>query len=132
MSEQSRGTVQSASTALASGDLTSFLDLLDDDVTMNVPGRSELAGEHQGKDRVRWVFERETELCGGKTPDVDVHDVLESGEHGVLLHKVTFERDGRTLEDNSVLVFQLTDGRISAIWVHPQDQYANDEFWGGA
>ncbi len=50
----------------------------------------------------------------------------------MLLHKVTFERDGRTLEDNSVLVFQITDGRISAIWVHPQDQYANDEFWGGA
>ena len=131
MQEQGGDTVRMASQALESGNLQGFLDLLAEDVTFHVPGRSELAGEHRGREAVHRVFERETELCGGNSPRVEAHDALATEQHGVLLHKVVFQREGRTLVDNSVLVFQLRDGKISEIWLHPQDLYANDEFWAG-
>jgi ketosteroid isomerase-like protein len=131
MQQQAGNSVRQASQALESGNLQGFLDLLADDVRFHIPGRSELAGEHQGKEAVHRIFERETELCGGNSPQVEAHDVLANDQHGVLLHKVVFQRSGRTLEDNSVLVFQLREGKISEIWLHPQDLYANDEFWAG-
>ena len=121
--------VRRASQALERGDMQTFLGLASEDVVFHVPGRSELAGDHRGKEAVHRVFERETELCGGNRPQVDAHDVLASEEHGVVLHKVKFQRQAKSLEDNSVLVFQLTEGRISEIWLHPQNLYANDEFW---
>lgn len=121
--------INQAADALARGDMRAFLSLASDDVTFHVPGRSELSGDHTGKDAVHRVFERETELCGGKRPEVEVHDSIASADHGVILHKARFQRGERSLEDNSVLVAQLENGQITAMWLHPEDLYANDEFW---
>ena len=39
------------------------------------------------------------------------------------------ERGGRTLRDNTVLVFQISDGKAAEVWQYWADQYAADELF---
>ena len=47
-----------------------------------------------------------------------------------MLARATGQREGETLDDNSVQVFHIKDGKITEQRLHPGDAYANDEFWG--
>jgi hypothetical protein len=55
-------------------------------------------------------------------------DVLVNDEHAVALYVACGEREGKTLEDKSVLVSHMRDGRFVETWQHSEDQYAADEF----
>jgi hypothetical protein len=67
------------------------------------------------------------ELTGG-TFRVELHDVLANDEHAVALYVARGERQGRTLEDKSVLVSHIGNGKFVETWQHSEDQYAADEF----
>jgi hypothetical protein len=47
----------------------------------------------------------------------------------VVLAEAHAERQGKTLDDRGVNVFHIKDGKVTEFWLHPGDQYANDEFW---
>ena len=51
------------------------------DIVWYAPGRSQLAGDHQGVDTVLGYFGRTMELTGGSFR-VEVHDVVANDEHG--------------------------------------------------
>jgi uncharacterized protein len=57
-------------------------ELFHPDIVWHAPGRSRLAGDHQGVDAVLGFFGRTMELTGGAFR-VEVHDVLAS--HGSLI-----------------------------------------------
>ena len=99
-----------------------------EEVRYHVPGRSPLGGDYQGAAQVLGWLGRQFELSGG-TIRAEVHDVVANDEHAVSLITVRGERAGKQLEDNSVQVFHIHDGRVSEVWSHPADLYAVDEFW---
>jgi ketosteroid isomerase-like protein len=68
------------------------------------------------------------ELTGG-TFKLDLHALLADDEHAVALLGVGAERDGETLNDNTVQVGHIQDGKATESWLHPGDAYASDEFW---
>jgi ketosteroid isomerase-like protein len=72
-------------------------------------------------------FARTLELTAG-TFRVELHDVVANDEHAVALYVARGEREGKTLEDKSVLVSHVRDGRFLETWRHSEDQYAADEF----
>lgn len=74
------------------------------------------------------LFGRAVELTGG-TLRLELHDVLANDEHAVALFISRAERAGRRLEDHTVQVTHLGDGKVTEIWLHPGDAYAGDEFW---
>jgi ketosteroid isomerase-like protein len=115
--------------AFASKDMTTIDELLADDVVWNAPGRGMNAGRREGK---RALFEgmgRLAELTGGSLRG-EVHDVLASDEHVILLQTTRGERDGRPpLEDREAIVVHVRDGRIVEVWEHPGDLYAMDAFF---
>ena len=39
------------------------------------------------------------------------------------------EREGRTLADTTVQVFQTRDRKANEVWTYPAGQYTSDEFW---
>jgi ketosteroid isomerase-like protein len=82
-----------------------------------------------GKDEVFASFQKVAELTGG-TCKLDIHAVFADDEHAVVLAKATGEREGRKLDDNSVQVFHIFDGKVTEQWLHVGDAYASDEFWG--
>jgi uncharacterized protein len=113
--------------ALSAGDLDRIGELVSDDVTLHVPGRSEIAGEKRGRDEVVAFLGSVFERSGGSVPQ-DVHDVVANDRHVVAL--VTRRIAG--VETRAAVVYHLADGKIADIWPHEQDQYALDEGLGGS
>jgi len=103
-------------------------ELFDPDIVWHAPGRSQLAGDHQGVDTVLGYFGKTMELTGGNF-QVEVHDVVANDEHAVDLNTVHAERNGRTLQDNNSLVFHVRDGRVTEVWQYWTDQDAADELF---
>jgi uncharacterized protein len=99
-----------------------------EDVRYHVPGRSPLAGDYEGVAQVLEWLGRQFALSSG-TISAEVHDVVGNDNHAVSLITVRAERGGKQIEDNSVQVFHVRDGKVSEFWSHPADLYAMDEFW---
>jgi ketosteroid isomerase-like protein len=115
--------------AFSTGDMDTLRnEIFAPDVIYHVPGRSQLSGDYTGIDEVLGFFGKLFELTGG-TFRVELHDVLANNEHGIALSPATGEREGKSLQDNGVLVFHFKDGRTSEVWLHPTDQHATDEFF---
>lgn len=115
-------------TAFQSGDLQKVGDFFADDIVWHVPGKSPLAGDHKGIDAVMEFFGKTMEMTGG-TFKLEVHDILANDEHGVALITTTGEREGKSLRSNGVQVIHIEGGKVTESWLHPDDAYANDEFW---
>ena len=114
--------------AFGTGDMDTIRELFADDIVWHVGGRSHLAGNYKGKDEVLGFLAKTMELSGG-TFRLEVHDILAGDEHAAGLTTVTAEREGKKLNSNGVQVVHIRNGKLSESWLHPEDQYANDEFW---
>jgi hypothetical protein len=90
--------------------------------------KSGLAGDYHGIDEVLGYFGRIAERSGG-TFRVTLHDVLADHEHAVGLHSAEAEREGRHLRSRVALVLHVRDGKITEVWAHQFDLYADDAFW---
>jgi ketosteroid isomerase-like protein len=114
--------------AFAKGDLQTLNGLFADDIVWHTPGRNPIAGDHKGKDQVFGLFGKVAELSGG-TFGLDIHDVLADDEHAVVLATAHGEREGKSIHDNQVHVFHVSNGKVTEFWGHAGDLYAVDEFW---
>jgi len=114
--------------AFATGDMATLNEFFDDDIVWHAPGTSEVSGTFRGKNEVFANLQKNVELTGG-TFKLDIHDVLADDEHAVTLLRATAQRDGKTLDDNTVQVFHIKDGKVTESWLHPSDAIASDEFW---
>jgi len=111
------------------GDMEALRGRFAEDIRWNFPGRSQLAGTESGVDGALGWLGRTYELSGG-TITTDVHDILANDTHALALFTIRAEREGRSLEDRTVGIYHVRDGRIVEAWFNPGDQYATDEFWG--
>jgi ketosteroid isomerase-like protein len=103
-------------------------EYLAEDIVWHTPGRSPVAGDFRGIDDVLASFGRLFELSGG-TFAVELHDVLANDDHTVALGVSRAQREGKTLESRYAHVTHFRDGKIAESWLHPEDLYADDEFW---
>jgi ketosteroid isomerase-like protein len=60
---------------------------------------------------------------------VEVHDLLASDDHPVVLGKVYGERKGRSIPEDYVQVSHFKNGRVSESWIVAVDQKGTDEFF---
>jgi len=121
-------TVRAALAAFATRDLDRLLEYLTDDIAWRTPGQSLLAGDFHGKAAVRAYLERALALSTG-TIRVEPVDVLLGREHVAVVVELHGERGERTLDERSIQLFQMRDGRIAMRRVYPADQAAFDAFW---
>jgi ketosteroid isomerase-like protein len=117
--------VRSAYEAFGRGDLHGFLTAFADDVIWHGGG-----GAVQGKDMVRAVVE-DLVRSSDNTLTIEVHDVLASKDHVVVLQVTRAQRAGRRLEDRVAYVYHLRDGKIAEAWLQG-DPSAQDAFWAAA
>jgi len=115
--------------AFEKADLETIQNLFTDDVVFHVTGRSRLSGDKEGKDAVLGFFGELIQLSEG-TFKIERHAVLADDEHGVVLSTASAEAGGKSFSVQNVDVYHFADGRVSACWSIPADQYAEDEFWG--
>src|SRR5947209_4974800 len=84
--------------AFSRGDMDALRnELFSPDIVWRQGGRNQTAGEYRGADEVIGLFGKLFQLTDG-TFRVQVHDLLTSDEHVVVLAQVHAERAGKTLQ----------------------------------
>jgi len=111
--------------AFAREDFTSLDEIFADDIVYHVPGHNPFSGDYQGKEAVYELFRQDRQASFRS----EIHDILANDRHAVALTVVHGARQGKILEDITVHVVHVVDGRITEAWFFPGDQAASDAFW---
>jgi ketosteroid isomerase-like protein len=114
--------------AMLHGDMDTFFGSHTDDVVVHIAGQNSLAGTSKGLGEMQALFGRFMERAGEFT--FEPHDYLASDEHGVVLQRSHYNRDGNRLDTDDVFVFHFRDGKISEFWMSSQNQAELDAFLG--
>jgi ketosteroid isomerase-like protein len=114
--------------ALSRRDLAAAADLLDPDVVLHVPGTHPLAGDHHGIDGLL-RFTAGTTAATDEGESLEVCDVLVGEGHVAVLCRVTATRGERRLDNSTIHLLRLRDGRVAEVHLHNFDGLAVDAFW---
>ena len=114
--------------AFATGNLDRIREIFDDQIEWRVHGHSPLAGTYTGTDAVFGFFGKLLEVTDG-TFQLDVHDVVANDDHVIVLARGTARRGDKVLDQDSVHVWHIRDGRALAFEGYDQDEAAGDEFF---
>lgn len=115
--------------AFGRGDIEAIRDYFSPEIVWHVAGHSPLSGDYKGIDAVFKFFGRVLAETQGTFKN-DLHDVVASDTHGVVLLTQTAERNGKKLAADFVQVTHRDDqDRIAESWFIGADQSAVDEFW---
>ncbi len=137
MSAQSLDTIASKNAELVrrgyeafnAADLATLTEIIDEQAVWHTPGRGSVGGDRRGHEAIFSHFGR----YGGETAGTfraDVHSICAS-EDGlvVAMHRNTGERNGKKLDVDCCLIFEIKDGRLVDGRECFYDLYAWDEFW---
>jgi ketosteroid isomerase-like protein len=115
--------------AFNSGDMETLAELFDENASWHSPGRSSIAGDYEGREAAFTQFGRYGGDTGG-TFKAELRSVTADDEgHVVGIHHNSGERNGKQLDVNCCLAFEVKDGKIVDGREHFEDLYAWDEFW---
>lgn len=114
--------------AFSRGDMATLQELFAPDIKWHANGRNRMAGTFEGIADVLGNFGQLAAESGG-TFRVEVHDLLASEDHVVVLARSSADRAGKHFEGNYCHVFHLSGGKVTESWVVNEDPYVLDEFW---
>lgn len=114
--------------SFARGDLAGMFAVCSDDVTFQIPGKSALAGKFNKSNLGPMVLQKLTELSGG-TFHQEIHDIMASDLHGMVLTTNTLTRSGTRHEYRAVHVWRIQNGKLVAWYEYPRDLYQHDAIW---
>jgi ketosteroid isomerase-like protein len=112
----------------AKGDLPSVLAACSDQMTFQVPGKGKLAGKYDKQGFAQNFATKLFELSGG-TIKIEVHDILASDRHAVVLATDHLTRGGKPLEYRTAHVWRFEGGKPVAWYEYPRDLYQYDAIW---
>lgn len=115
--------------AFDNGDLDTIRELLDPNIVWHVSGRSRFARDYHGIDDVFGNFFAPIMTETGGTLKNEVHDILASDDHVVVLFTQRAERQGKKIEVRFVNVEHVRDGRVTESWFFTDDAYSLDDFY---
>jgi len=121
--------VRRAYHAFNTADIQALNELFDEKASWHTPGRSPIAGEHRGRNAVFAQFGH----YGGETHGTftaALRQVLASDDGCVVgLHHNSGVRNGKRLETDCCIEFEVRNGRIVSGREHFFDLHAWDAFW---
>ncbi len=112
----------------AEGDYIEMLDACSDDFTFQLAGKSPLAGKYNKSNFLTGFVQKLKDLSGG-TYQMEVHDIMASDQHGIVLSTVKVTTHGKPVELRTVHVWRMPGGKPLAAYEYPRDLYQLDEVW---
>ena len=129
MTQPHEDLVRAASAAFGRGDLSALQgQFFAEDILWHIAGTGPLAGDYEGVAQVLGALSKISKLAGG-TIRPELHDVLASDNHTVVLVTIHAERAGKQLELDLVHVVHGANGKATEIWTYPSDPVAAAQFW---
>lgn len=114
--------------AFGAGDMETLSELIAEDATWHIGGRSSLAGDYEGREAIFGLFAK---LAEGTemTLNLEIHDITASDDHVVVLTTVTAGGSRGSLTVRTADTAHIRDGQLVDFWSFPDDQYAWDGYW---
>ena len=129
MTQPNEDLVRAAGAAFGRGDLGALQDqFFAADIVWHIAGTGPLAGDYEGVAQVMGLLGKISALSGG-TVRPELHDVLVSNDHTVVLTTIRAERAGKQLQLNLVHVIHAENGKATEVWTHSSDPAAAAQFW---
>ena len=123
-------TVRKGFDAFAAGDMDSLRVVFDRGVEWHLPGRSTISGDYRGVDAVLGFFGTLFQISGGTFKA----ELIECGELTSDLVACLIHRSGAmpagAVDQRTILLFQLRNGRVVEVTEFAYDLYAYDEAVG--
>jgi ketosteroid isomerase-like protein len=123
-------TVRKGFDAFATGDMDTLREVLDPGIQWHLPGRSTISGDYSGIDDVLGFFGNLFQISGGTFKA----QLIECGELTSDLVACLIHRSGTmpagTVDQDTMLLFRLRDGRAVEVTEFAHDLYAYDEAVG--
>jgi ketosteroid isomerase-like protein len=129
LAEDNAAIVRRGYEAFNSADIETLMGLFDENASWHTPGRGSLAGDHKGRDATFAYFGQLGGETGGSFKAMLQNLFTSDDGHVVGLHHNTGERNGKQLDVDCCLVFELKDGKVVDGREHFYDLNAWDEFW---
>ena len=121
--------VRAASAAFGRGDLSALQEqFFAENIVWHVAGTGPLAGDYRGAAQVMGHLGKISALASGPLRP-EIHDVLASDDHTVVLATIHAERAGKQIQLNLVHVIHAENGKATEVWTHSSDPSAAAEFW---
>ena len=102
--------------------------LFAEDAVWSVPGRGAMAGTYEGREAIFRFLDKLPKETDG-TYGSELIDVLASEGRAAALYRARGARQGRTLELDQVLLFNIEDGLVRRVLALPSDPDAFEAFW---
>jgi uncharacterized protein len=116
--------------AFIAGDMEWLNGHLHENVVWHVPGHNLTSGDYRGRENVLAFFARSVQIA---LPEFDIHDVVASDDHVVVLTTIRWRRNdnNETFEDHVGQVFHLDGGQVLEVWTMGEDLAGFDQFLEG-
>jgi uncharacterized protein len=127
--EQNAELVRRGYAAFNAADIQTLTELMSENASWHTPGRSGVAGDHVGRDAVFAQFGR----YGGETNGTFRADLKQvfGADNGqvVAIHHNSGERNGKRLDSDACIVFEVKDGKVVSGREYFFDLHNWDAFW---
>ena len=110
--------------AMRDGDAATIFSLYDDDITVHYAGDNPLSGAHRGKPAMLAAMAEIRRRTSRKL--LELVDVMVGQDHGCIILRERFERDGEAHVMDRIGVYAVANGRIIDCRVHDADQALMD------
>ena len=118
--------VRAASDAIEQGgDMTSQMDLVDDNVVWHEIGSDEPVRGKQA------LMERYSAMPDGAGIKVETHDVVGNDDHVIALVTATAKMGDQSLVYRTAELYHMKDGKITERWAFSDDTDRINKFFGG-
>jgi ketosteroid isomerase-like protein len=118
--------IESMYECFSRGDFDGMMELVAPNATFELKGKSPLAGKYT-REKFGTEWKAKIEAYGKGSFQMDVHDVLASDRHGLVLGTVTWKLNGKSTQLRTVHVWRIENGVPVAGYEYPRDLYALDE-----
>jgi ketosteroid isomerase-like protein len=122
------GLVRRGYEAFNAGDMDTLRELFTEDAVWRVGGSGALSGVKHGRDAILAYFGELGSRSNG-TVKVDLEDVAAGDRYVIGVQSNHAERDGRSLDQRSGLVFTLADGKVTEVLELQEDTGKASDFW---
>ncbi|MFC0457627.1 nuclear transport factor 2 family protein [Arthrobacter liuii] len=127
-SQEDAALVRRGYEAFIAGDMDTLRELFADDIVWHAAGTGELAGDKKGPDAVLAYFGELASRATGSLK-VTLEDVAPGDRYTVGIQSNHAERNGRTLDQRQVVVFSISDGKVTEAREMLEDTALGADFW---
>jgi uncharacterized protein len=114
--------------AMKSQDVHALLALMDEDIVIEIPGDSGIAGTFRGKESTLGLFGTLGELSEG-TYGFDIQTIADTPGFATAVGRATASARGKDLDQEVVHVLDIQNGRVTSLRCFFGNQSMTDEFW---